>query len=106
MEMDPGVANANGARLAHDVDAADWLILTRFWAGWLEPNTSMQFRSDLPNQAVQKNFCLVKSYEHDLARLYRKCPGGGAPGPYDGPYDPTHDPAVEAHVHIPPRPAP
>jgi len=48
----------------------------------------------------------VKSYEHDLARLYRKCPGGGAPGPYDGPYDPTHDPAVEAHVHIPPRPVP
>ncbi len=106
MEMDPGVANADGVRLARDVDAADWLVLTRFWAGWLEPNSSVEFRSDLPNQTVEKDFCLVKSYEHDLARLYRRCPGGGAPGPYDGPYDPTHDPAVEAGVPVPPRPAP
>jgi len=66
----------------------------------------MEFRSDLPNEAVQKNFCLVGSYEHDLARLYRRCPGGGAPGPYDGPYDPKYDPAVDAGVPIPPRPTP
>jgi hypothetical protein len=65
----------------------------------------MEFRSDLPNQAVQDGFCLVRSYEHDLARLYRRCPGGGAPGPYDPPYEPAFDPAVEAGVTIPPRPA-
>ena len=106
MEMDPGVANANGARLARDVDSADWLVLDRFWSGWIEPNTSMDFRSDLPNQAVQEHFCLVGSYQHDLARLYKRCAGGGAPGPYDAPYEPKYDPAVDAGVPIPPRPKP
>lgn len=103
IEMDPGVANAADSGLADDVASADWLILTRFWSGWIEPNTSIEFGPDLPNQIVEQQFCLVGSYEHDLARLYRKCPGGGAPGPYDGPYEPDWDYAVEVAVPIPPR---
>ena len=104
IEMDPGVADAADSGLADEVASADWLILTRFWAGWIEPNDSIVFGPDAPNQVVEQQFCLVGSYQHDLARLYRKCAGGGAPGPYEGPYDPTHDPAVEVRVPVPRRP--
>ncbi len=104
IEMDPGMANAPDSGLADEVSSADWLILTRFWSGWIEPNSSVVFGPDAPNQAVQDGFCLVGSYQHDLARLYHKCDGGGAPGPYDGPYDPRYDPAVEVRVPVPRRP--
>lgn len=104
IEMDPGVANAPDSGLAEEVASADWLVLTRFWAGWIEPNTSVEFGPDEPNQVVESEFCLVGSYEHDLARLYQRCEGGGAPGPYEGPYDPDFDPAVEVRVPVPRRP--
>ena len=104
IEMDPGVANAEDSGLADDVASADWLILTRFWAGWIEPNDSIVFGPDGPNQVVEDEFCLVGSYQNDLARLYQRCDGGGAPGPYEGPYDPDHDPAVEVRVPVPRRP--
>jgi 4-amino-4-deoxy-L-arabinose transferase-like glycosyltransferase len=103
IEMDPGVANAPDSGLADDVASADWLILTRFWSGWIEPNDSIVFGPDEPNVVVEEQFCLVGSYQHDLARLYQRCPGGGAPGPYEGPYDPAFDPAVEVNVPVPPR---
>jgi hypothetical protein len=103
IEMDPGLANAPGSSLAADVESADWIILTRFWAGWIEPNTSIEFGPDDANVAVEENFCLVSSYQHDLARLYKRCDGGGAPGPYEGPYDPAFDYAVDVKVPVPPR---
>jgi hypothetical protein len=103
IEMDPGLANAPGSRLAGEVEAADWLLLTRFWSGWIEPNTSIVFGPDDANVAVETGFCLRGSYERDLVRLYERCEGGGAPGPYEGPYDPSVDYAVEVAVPIPPR---
>ena len=103
IEMDPGLANAAGSPLAADVASADWLVLTRYWAGWIEPNTSIVFGPDAPNVVVEQEFCLVGSYEHDLTRLYHRCAGGGAPGPYEGPYDPKFDYAVEVRVPVPPR---
>ena len=48
IEMDPGLANEEGSSLADDVASADWVILTGFWNGWREPNTSMDFGSDAP----------------------------------------------------------
>ena len=104
IEMDPGLANQPDSGLADDVASADWLILDRLWSGWIEPNDSIVFGSDLPNQVVEQQFCLVGSYEHDIVRLYRKCAGGGAPGPYEGPYEPEWDYAVEVAVPVPPRP--
>ena len=104
IEMDPGLANAEGSRLAADVASSDWLILTRFWSGWIEPNDSIVFGSDVPNQVVESDFCLVNSFENDLVRLLHRCAGGGAPGPYDAPYDPRYDYAVEVRVPVPPRP--
>ncbi len=103
IEMDPGLANLAGSGLDHDVASADWLILDRLWSGWVEPNDSIVFGPDTPNVVVEEQFCLVGSYEHDLVRLYHKCAGGGAPGPYEGPYEPEWDYAAQVHVPIPPR---
>ena len=57
IEMDPGLANAPDSRLADDLRSADWVILTSFWDGWHEPNTSMDFGSDVPNEIIARNFC-------------------------------------------------
>lgn len=73
------------------------------WSEWIEPNDSIVFGPDTPNVVVEEQFCLIGTYEHDLIRLYRRCPGGGAPGPYEGPYEPEYDYAVEVAVPIPPR---
>jgi hypothetical protein len=102
--MDPGLANRNGSRLADDVASADWLILTRFWSQWIEPNDSIVFGSDLPNQIVEQKFCLRGSYQVDLARVYQRCENGDGIGPYDPPYDGTVDYAVEVRTPVPPRP--
>lgn len=104
IEMDPGLADKEGSRLANDVASADWLILTRFWSGWIEPNESVAFGSDTPNQIVENNFCLRGSYQHDLVRLYQKCKNGDGVGPYDAPYEPQYDYAVEVRVPVPERP--
>lgn len=103
IEMDPGLANQD-PRLADDVSSADWLILTRFWSGWIEPNSSVEFGSDLPNQVVEDNFCLKRSYQNDLVRLFVRCDRGDGIGPYEGPYKAEHDYAVEVLVPVPPRP--
>jgi 4-amino-4-deoxy-L-arabinose transferase-like glycosyltransferase len=104
IEMDPGLANEEGSRLAGDVASADWLILTRFWSGWIEPNDSIVFGSDLPNQVVERSFCLRGSYQADVIRLYERCSTGDDIGPYDPPYKPRVDYAVEVLVPVPPRP--
>lgn len=104
IEMDPGLANAEGSRLSADVASADWLVLTRFWSGWIEPNDSIVFGSDEPNQVVESSFCLRGSYQADVIRLYQRCDKGDGIGPYDPPYEPRVDYAVEVLVPVPPRP--
>ena len=104
IEMDPGIANAVDSPLADEVRSADWLILTRFWSQWIEPNESVLFGPDEPNRVVEENFCLRGSYQHDLVRLYQRCPDGDDIGPYDAPYRPEFDYAVEVRVPVPPRP--
>jgi hypothetical protein len=73
IEMDPGLANATGSRLASEVASSDWVILTGFWDGWREPNSSMDYGSDEPNQVLRADFCQVKSYENGLVRLFHRC---------------------------------
>ena len=104
IEMDPGLANAEGSRLRDEVASADWLVLTRFWSGWIEPNDSIVFGSDAPNQVVEDSFCLRGSYQADVIRLYQRCDEGDDIGPYDPPYEPRVDYAVEVLVPVPPRP--
>jgi hypothetical protein len=73
IEMDPGLANAPGSRLASEVASSDWVILTSFWDGWREPNSSMDYGSDVPNQVLRDNFCEVNSYQDGLVRLFHRC---------------------------------
>ena len=76
IEMDPGLADKPGSRLADDVRSADWVLLTNYWTGWNEPNASENRGSDAPNQVVANDFCKVREYEEGLVILYHKCPPG------------------------------
>ena len=77
IEMDPGLADAEGSGLAEDIEQADFVVLTNFWSGWLEPNTSVKRQSQEHNQAIADNFCLVGQYESNLLMLFERCEGGG-----------------------------
>jgi hypothetical protein len=83
IEMDPGLADVAGSGLAEDIESADWLVLTNFWTGWIEPNTSAVRRSEEANQAVADNFCLIRQYEDNLVLLFERCEGGGGQSPAD-----------------------
>lgn len=83
IEMDPGLADAEGSGLAEDITTADFVVLTNTWGGWTEPNASMELGSPEHNQAVEDHFCLVGSYETNLVLLYERCEGGGGPNPAD-----------------------
>ncbi|MGZ4740783.1 MAG: glycosyltransferase family 39 protein, partial [Ilumatobacteraceae bacterium] len=63
IEMDPGLANAANSPLASEVASSDWVILTSFWDGWREPNSSMDYGSDRPNQVLRDKFCEVGNYQ-------------------------------------------
>ena len=56
-----------------DVAAADFVILTGLWDGWMEPNSSMDFGSDAPNRVLRDQFCIVGDYADGQAILYRRC---------------------------------
>jgi hypothetical protein len=73
VEMDPGLADAEGSRLADDLASADYVVLTAFWAGWNEPNASMDFGSPVPNEILAERFCQYRAYQDGLVRLYYRC---------------------------------
>ena len=73
IEMDPGLANADDSRLADDLATADFALLTSFWAGWREPNASMDFGSPVPNEVLAERFCQYRQYQDGLVRLYYRC---------------------------------
>lgn len=79
IEMDPGIADAEGSRLADDVASADWLILSNVWTTWTEPNESDRVGPDAPNEVVRQQFCPVGTYGTTPAgepwfSLHRRCP--------------------------------
>lgn len=76
IEMDPGLADRSDSSLADDVASADWLILTNYWTGWYEPNSSSEFGSSVPNQIVADQFCLVESDADALVMLFQRCERG------------------------------
>jgi hypothetical protein len=81
IEMDPGVANRKGSRLADDVASSDVVVLSTVWDDWDEPNDSRIVGADEPNQVLREQFCLVDEYGGGLYRLYRKAgPGDQAGG--------------------------
>jgi hypothetical protein len=72
IEMDPGVANAEGSRMASDLESADVVILSGIWADWEEPNDSRNVGSDASQKILARDFCHVGTYL-GLYQLYRKC---------------------------------
>ncbi|MBA3982752.1 MAG: hypothetical protein H0X61_04345 [Acidimicrobiia bacterium] len=88
IEMDPGVADAPDSGLAEEVADADWVLLTRYWVDWNEPNISGRSRSQAPNEVIADRFCLVGNYVDAYVTLYRNCgPGNGvgvSPAEVDG----------------------
>ncbi len=72
IEMDPGVANAKGSRMASDLESADVVILSGIWEDWEEPNNSRNVGSDASQKVLARDFCHVGTYL-GLYQLYRKC---------------------------------
>ena len=71
IQMNPGLANRKGGRLAADIEQADWLILTDLFDGWSEPNSSIT-DGDLRADAVgESSFCPVASF--GPRTLYGNC---------------------------------
>jgi hypothetical protein len=72
IEMDPGIANAKGSRLASDLRSSDIAVLSTVWDPWAEPNDSLKFGSGVPNQVLRDHFCLKGSYA-GYYRVYQRC---------------------------------
>jgi hypothetical protein len=74
IEMDPGVANDKGSRLAGDLRSSDIVILSSVWNDWDEPNDARKFGPNLPNEILKKDFCLVQKFGRGgVYELYRRC---------------------------------
>ena len=71
IEMDPGVANAEGSGLAEDLAGADVALLTDTWKAWEEPNTSSEPGDDAAARVLAARFCPVT--EQAGVTLYRRC---------------------------------
>jgi hypothetical protein len=76
--MDPGIANAEDSGMANELRHADIVILSSIRDDWDEPNDSRRFGPDEPNDVIEDEFCLEKSYGkglfgRGLYELYRRC---------------------------------
>lgn len=71
IEMDPGIADAEGSGLARELRASDWLVLSDAASAWEEPNTSAESRSGSANEVVEREWCEV--VRTDTFRLLENC---------------------------------
>jgi hypothetical protein len=62
IEMDPGVANAKGSRLASDLAHSQIAVLSGVWNDWSEPNDSRKVGSDAANEVLHRDFCRVRTF--------------------------------------------
>lgn len=62
LEMNPGCANRADSGLSDQLLSADWLILTRRFDVWHEPNASMVPGPAVPNEVVRTHFCTRGHY--------------------------------------------
>jgi hypothetical protein len=61
LEMNPGITNAPGSRMASDIKSADVLLLSNRFDNFSEPNTSTVPGDNAANEAVATNFCVVST---------------------------------------------
>jgi hypothetical protein len=78
IEMDPGMANADGSGMADDLAASDVVVLSSIRDDWNEPNDSRRFGSDESTKVLQRDFCLDRSFGtglfgRGLYELYVRC---------------------------------
>ena len=59
LEMNPGITNAPGSRMASDIESADVLLLSNRFEKFSEPNTSTVPGDSAANEAVATNFCVA-----------------------------------------------
>lgn len=71
IEMDPGIADAEGSGLDRELRRSDWLILSSAWKDWTEPNDSAFGRSQAANRVVASDYCTVRATR--TFTLYRRC---------------------------------
>lgn len=71
IEMDPGLADAEDSGLAEELRTSDWLIVSRAWHAWDEPNASVNFGSEEPDRVKDSQFCPAKVTE--TFTLYKSC---------------------------------
>ncbi|UDY36463.1 glycosyltransferase family 39 protein [Dermatobacter hominis] len=71
IEMDPGLADAEGSGLSDELLDNDWLILSDAWSGWEEPNDSSGHGSEAPNRVVEDHYCTVE--DAGTFELLRRC---------------------------------
>ena len=71
LQMNPGLANRVGGRLAGDVAASDWLILTSRFDEWYEPNDSVTDGDLRADAVVESSFCPMEKV--GLRTLYGRC---------------------------------
>jgi len=75
LEMDPGLANADGSRLARDLASADAVILTDTWAKWSEPNDSVRAGDTAAAAVLDEQFCVAAA--EGALTLYVPCVEAG-----------------------------
>jgi hypothetical protein len=79
IEMDPGIANAPGSRLADDLRRSDVAVLSRIWQNWDEANDSAKPGDPRPNRVLREDFCPVATFE-PWFEVYQRCRGGAKLG--------------------------
>ena len=72
IEMDPGIANAKGSRLAADLRRADVVVLSHIWQNWDEANDSAKLGDPTPNRILRDKFCSVGSFGKTF-EVYQRC---------------------------------
>jgi hypothetical protein len=73
LEMDPPFSRAS-SRLAGDVGAADYLVLTTRWDRQQEPNDSSRYGSGKANRVVSSRFCRRAAF--GTYTVWQRCAGG------------------------------
>jgi len=80
IEMDPGIANAVDSKLPEELARADVVILSTIRDDWNEPNDSLLYGPNTPNEVLARDFCLARSFGTDpfdpgrgLYELYLRC---------------------------------
>jgi len=71
LQMNPGLANREGGRLASDIAGADWLILTDKFDNWTEPNSSVTDGDPRAAAVAESSFCALETVAGRT--LYSRC---------------------------------